>query len=65
MTAGASAPEILVTEVVAALRHGGATVREVKAVEESVRFAVPAELEQLAKERGIMLPERTAMRQSI
>jgi 4-hydroxy-3-methylbut-2-enyl diphosphate reductase len=65
VTAGASAPEILVTEVVAALRHGGATVREVKAVEENVRFAVPPELEQLARERGITLPERTAMRQSI
>jgi 4-hydroxy-3-methylbut-2-enyl diphosphate reductase len=65
VTAGASAPEILVTEVVEALRHSVATVREVKVVEENVRFALPAELEQMARERGITLPERTIMRQSI
>jgi 4-hydroxy-3-methylbut-2-enyl diphosphate reductase len=65
VTAGASAPEILVTEVVETLRHSVATVREVKVVEENVRFALPAELEQMARERGITLPERTIMRQSI
>jgi 4-hydroxy-3-methylbut-2-en-1-yl diphosphate reductase len=65
VTAGASAPEILVTEVVEALRHSVATVREVTVVEENVRFALPAELEQMARERGITLPERTIMRQSI
>jgi len=65
VTAGASAPEVLVTEAVAALRQNGATAREVHVVDENVRFAMPAELEQMARERGITLPERTVMRQSI
>jgi 4-hydroxy-3-methylbut-2-enyl diphosphate reductase len=65
VTAGASAPEVLVTEVVEALQATGARVREVKVVEENVRFALPPELEELARERGIRLPERTAVRQSI
>jgi 4-hydroxy-3-methylbut-2-en-1-yl diphosphate reductase len=65
VTAGASAPEILVTEAVEALRRFGATVREVQVGDENVRFALPAELEQMAQERGITLPARTVMRQSI
>ncbi|HEY7651035.1 MAG TPA: 4-hydroxy-3-methylbut-2-enyl diphosphate reductase [Methylomirabilota bacterium] len=65
VTAGASAPEVLVTEAVAALRRNGATAREVHVVDENVRFAMPAELEQMARERGITLPERKVMRQSI
>ena len=65
VTAGASAPEVLVTEVVEALRNGGATVREVKVGEENVRFALPPELEQMARERGTTLPSRPVMRQSI
>jgi 4-hydroxy-3-methylbut-2-enyl diphosphate reductase len=65
VTAGASAPEVLVTEVVEALQATGARVREVKVVEENVRFALPPELEELARERGIRLPERPAIRQSI
>jgi 4-hydroxy-3-methylbut-2-en-1-yl diphosphate reductase len=65
VTAGASAPEVLVTEAVAALRRNGATAREVHVVDENVRFAMPSELEQMARERGITLPERKVMRQSI
>jgi 4-hydroxy-3-methylbut-2-enyl diphosphate reductase len=65
VTAGASAPEVLVTEAVAALRRNGATAREVHVVDENVRFAMPAELEQMARDRGITLPERKVMRQSI
>jgi 4-hydroxy-3-methylbut-2-enyl diphosphate reductase len=65
VTAGASAPEVLVTEAVEALRRDGADVREVQVVDENVRFALPAELEQLAYERGITLPSRSVMRQSI
>jgi 4-hydroxy-3-methylbut-2-enyl diphosphate reductase len=65
VTAGASAPEVLVTEAVEALRRNGADVREVQVVDENVRFALPAELEQLAYERGITLPSRSVMRQSI
>ena len=65
VTAGASAPEVLVTEVVEALRNGGATVREVKVGEENVRFALPPELEQMARERGAALPSRPVGRQSI
>ncbi|OLE37494.1 MAG: 4-hydroxy-3-methylbut-2-enyl diphosphate reductase [Candidatus Rokubacteria bacterium 13_1_20CM_2_70_7] len=65
VTAGASTPEILVTETVAALRRGGAAVREVHVVEENVRFGLPSELEHMAREREITLPSRTVMRQSI
>ncbi len=65
ITAGASTPEMLVTQVVDALRGRGVSVREVHVVEEDVRFAIPPELERMAQERGMALPERTAMRQSI
>jgi 4-hydroxy-3-methylbut-2-enyl diphosphate reductase len=65
VTAGASTPEVLVAQTVDALRRHGATVREVHVVEEDVRFALPSELEQIARERGMTLPDRTAIRQSI
>jgi 4-hydroxy-3-methylbut-2-en-1-yl diphosphate reductase len=65
ITAGASTPEMLVTQVVHALRGRDVGVREVHVVEEDVRFAIPQELERMAQERGMALPERTAMRQSI
>jgi 4-hydroxy-3-methylbut-2-en-1-yl diphosphate reductase len=65
ITAGASTPEVLVTEAVAALRRDGAGVREVHVVEEDVRFALPAELERMAHERGLTLPQRPEIRQSI
>ena len=65
ITAGASTPEVLVTEAVAALRREGAAVREVHVVEEDVRFALPQELAHMASERGMTLPARTTMRQSI
>ncbi len=65
VTAGASAPEVLVREAVDTLCRLGAEVREVHVVDESVRFALPPELEQMARERGITLPARTMMRQSI
>ncbi len=65
ITAGASTPEMLVTQAVDALRGRGVNVREVHVVEEDVRFAIPQELERMAQERGMALPERTAMRQSI
>ena len=64
-TAGASAPEVLVREAVDALRRIGSDVREVHVVDENVRFALPPELEQMARERGITLPSRTVMRQTI
>ena len=65
ITAGASTPEILVHQAVEALGADGVKVREVHVVEEDVRFALPQELTQGAKERGLDLPERTAMRRSI
>ena len=65
ITAGASTPEMLVAQAVDALRGAGVSVREVHVVEEDVRFAIPQELERMAQERGMALPERTAMRQSI
>src|SRR5213593_3025185 len=65
ITAGASTPEMLVAQAVAALRGRDVSVREVHVVEEDVRFAIPQELERMAQERGMALPERTAMRQSI
>ncbi|MBI2218183.1 MAG: 4-hydroxy-3-methylbut-2-enyl diphosphate reductase [Candidatus Rokubacteria bacterium] len=59
VTAGASTPEVLVTETVDALRALGAQrVREVHVVEEDVRFALPPELERIAHERGAALPDR-------
>jgi 4-hydroxy-3-methylbut-2-enyl diphosphate reductase len=62
ITAGASTPEVLVTEAVEALRKlGTVTVREVQVVEEAVRFALPSELEQIARADGRTLPPRTAV----
>jgi 4-hydroxy-3-methylbut-2-en-1-yl diphosphate reductase len=53
VTAGASTPEVLVAQTVEALRARGATsVREVRVVEEDVRFALPPELERIAQEGG-------------
>jgi 4-hydroxy-3-methylbut-2-en-1-yl diphosphate reductase len=65
ITAGASTPEVLVSDTVRALRQQGASVREVRVVDEDVRFALPQELEVMARERNMTLPSRTAMRQSI
>jgi 4-hydroxy-3-methylbut-2-enyl diphosphate reductase len=65
VTAGASTPEKLVSETVEALSGNGVAVREVHVVEEDVRFALPQELDQLAHERGVALPSRIAMRQSL
>ena len=65
ITAGASTPEVLVSDAVARLRGDGVGVREVHVVEEDVRFALPQELARMAEERGMTLPARTAMRQTI
>jgi 4-hydroxy-3-methylbut-2-enyl diphosphate reductase len=65
VTAGASTPEVLVAQTVEALGADGADVREVRVVDEDVRFALPQELEQIARERAVTLPERTAVRQSL
>ncbi len=65
VTAGASTPEVLVTETVEALRREEVEVREVHVVEEDVRFALPQELDHIARERGMALPSRTAMRQGL
>jgi 4-hydroxy-3-methylbut-2-enyl diphosphate reductase len=60
VTAGASTPEFLVTQVVEALQHGGrVAVREVHVVEEDVRFGLPRELEDIARQSGKALPERS------
>jgi 4-hydroxy-3-methylbut-2-enyl diphosphate reductase len=62
ITAGASTPEVLVTEAMEALRKSAAvSVREVRVVEEDVRFGLPGELEQIARENGKLLPPRTAV----
>jgi 4-hydroxy-3-methylbut-2-en-1-yl diphosphate reductase len=55
VTAGASTPEVLVSETIETLRHDGVRVREVRVVEEDVRFALPQELERMARERNIPL----------
>ena len=65
VTAGASTPEVLVTETVEALRRRDVAVREVHVVEEDVRFALPPELDKIARERGTPLPTRPAARQSL
>jgi 4-hydroxy-3-methylbut-2-en-1-yl diphosphate reductase len=62
ITAGASTPESLVTQTVQALRtSAGVNVREVRVVDEHVRFGLPPELEQIAREEGKRLPPRTAV----
>jgi 4-hydroxy-3-methylbut-2-en-1-yl diphosphate reductase len=65
VTAGASTPEVLVSQTVDALKTEGVHVREVRVVDEDVRFALPNELEQMARERAVTVPERSAIRQSI
>jgi 4-hydroxy-3-methylbut-2-en-1-yl diphosphate reductase len=62
LTAGASTPESLVTQTVQALRtSAGVNVREVRVVDEHVRFGLPSELEQIAREERKTLPPRTAV----
>jgi 4-hydroxy-3-methylbut-2-enyl diphosphate reductase len=65
VTAGASTPEILVSETVEALSGRDVAVHEVHVVEEDVRFALPQELDRIARERGVPLPSRDAMRRSL
>jgi 4-hydroxy-3-methylbut-2-enyl diphosphate reductase len=65
VTAGASTPEVLVTQTVEALRREGVGVREVHVVEEDVRFALPPELERLARKPGAPPPSRDAIRLSM
>jgi 4-hydroxy-3-methylbut-2-enyl diphosphate reductase len=53
ITAGASTPEFLVREVVRFLEERGApSVRELHVVEEDVRFGLPQELLELARQSG-------------
>src|SRR2546422_5883370 len=59
ITAGASTPEMPVAQAVDALRGRRVSGREGHVVEEDVRFAIPQELERMAQERGMALPERT------
>src|SRR5262249_34917897 len=65
ITAGASTPEMLVAQAGHALRGPHVRVPRRDGVGADVRFAIPQELERMAQERGMALPERTAMRQSI
>jgi 4-hydroxy-3-methylbut-2-enyl diphosphate reductase len=59
ITAGASTPEFLVHEAVEALKQMGAlAVREINVVDENVRFGLPRELEEIARELGKPLPAR-------
>jgi 4-hydroxy-3-methylbut-2-enyl diphosphate reductase len=60
ITAGASTPEFLVSEVVEEVRRARpANVREVHVVEEDVRFGLPHELEEMARRVGKTLPPRS------
>ncbi|MBI3636887.1 MAG: 4-hydroxy-3-methylbut-2-enyl diphosphate reductase [Candidatus Rokubacteria bacterium] len=65
VTAGASTPEILVTQTVDALKGRGTDVREIRVVDEDVRFALPQELDEAAQARHMTLPSRDTMHQSI
>ncbi len=59
VTAGASAPEYLVQEVVESCRRLGAgEVRELEVISEDVRFTLPRELETLAAQVGNPIPRR-------
>ena len=54
VTAGASAPEILVEEVIAQLRDWGATEAvEVEVVREDIAFTLPRELAEEARRKGV------------
>ena len=62
VTAGASTPEFLVSDVVEELRcRHGARVREVRVVEEDVRFGLPRELEDIARRAGKAIPARSGL----
>ncbi len=55
ITSGASAPEILVEQVVERLRELGADeVSELSLTEENVQFALPPELRELMQQRGMV-----------
>ncbi|HVQ77219.1 MAG TPA: 4-hydroxy-3-methylbut-2-enyl diphosphate reductase [Candidatus Binatia bacterium] len=63
VTAGASTPEFLVTEVVESLRYlQSVDAREVRVVDEDVHFGLPRELEDMARESGRPLPLRGSVR---
>jgi 4-hydroxy-3-methylbut-2-en-1-yl diphosphate reductase len=62
VTAGASTPEFLVSDVVEELRQRhDARVREVRVVEEDVRFGLPRELEDIARQAGKAFPARSGL----
>jgi 4-hydroxy-3-methylbut-2-enyl diphosphate reductase len=62
VTAGASTPEFLVSDVVEELRQRhDARVREVRVVEEDVRFGLPRELEDIARRAGRAFPARSGL----
>ena len=54
LTSGASAPEILVQEVVALVRerYGVTNVEEIETVEETEHFGLPSEIVKMMKEKG-------------
>jgi 4-hydroxy-3-methylbut-2-enyl diphosphate reductase len=58
VTAGASTPEFLVSQVVEAIGRPDVKVQEVHVVEEDVRFGLPRELEDFARHAGKTLPVR-------
>ena len=61
MTAGASAPEILVQGVIAKLREwGGEVAEELKGREEHVIFALPKTLREVAKRVGSLSSDSSA-----
>jgi 4-hydroxy-3-methylbut-2-enyl diphosphate reductase len=62
VTSGASAPEFLVDQIVAALKSLGAeNVEDLVTIEEDVHFALPAELvEARARRAGATLPSLPA-----
>jgi len=60
ITAGASTPEFLVSEVVEEIGHGRlAEVREVHVVGEDVRFGLPRELDEMTRPAGKTVPPRS------
>jgi 4-hydroxy-3-methylbut-2-enyl diphosphate reductase len=62
VTAGASTPEFLVSDVVEELRQRhDARVREVRVVEEDVRFGLPRELEDIARRAGKAIPAQSGL----
>lgn len=59
LTAGASAPEYLVQEVVSCLEAKGAQAKELELIQEDVNFSLPTELQTMLEKKKEAIPDQT------